>query len=46
MLYQLSYLGVWAGLARGVSVYRITEEKSTLQTSVAERAGFEPATGF
>ena len=46
VLYQLSYLGVWAGLARGVSVYRITEEKSTLQTSVAERAGFEPATGF
>jgi hypothetical protein len=46
VLYQLSYLGVWAELARGVSVYRITEEKSTLQASVAERAGFEPATGF
>ncbi len=46
VLYQLSYLGVLAGLARGASVYRITEEKSTLQVSVAERAGFEPATGF
>ena len=46
VLYQLSYLGVHAGFARGVSVYRITEEKSTLQVSVAERAGFEPATGF
>jgi hypothetical protein len=29
VLYQLSYLGVQAGFARGVSVYRITEEKST-----------------
>ena len=46
VLYQLSYLGVQAGLARGVSVYRITEEKSTLRFAVAERAGFEPATGF
>ena len=46
VLYQLSYLGVWARFARGVSVYRITEEKSTFQPSVAERGGFEPATGF
>ena len=30
VLYQLSYLGIQAGLARGAFVYRITEEKSTL----------------
>ena len=46
MLYQLSYLGVQAGLARGVSVYRIADKKSTLRFAMAERAGFEPATGF
>ena len=29
VLYQLSYLGIQAGLARRVPVYRITEKKST-----------------
>ena len=30
VLYQLSYLGISVGCMEGVSVYRITEEKSTL----------------
>ena len=44
VLYQLSYLGISARCMEGVSLYRITEEKSTLMFDVAERAGFEPAT--
>ena len=39
VLYQLSYLGIRVGLARGVSVYRITDKKSTLPVRYGGEGG-------
>ena len=46
MLYQLSYLGISAGCVEGLLSTGSPKKNQLLMFDVAERAGFEPATGF